>query len=218
VGKLAFVDPRGEHIEANLYKFSDAIRAIPLPSGKVIESSGETVVFADVLRAMRRDVRKLTTAAAALVLVVLAVVVRRWDTFLRVGGALCIGVVMMCGLAVWMGERLNFFNFVALPTTFGVGIDYAINIEDRLRRRCEAGEKGVAAALEEVGPAVTLAWLTSIFGYGSLLTADSRILSSFGRLAILGELTCVLVAVVLLPALWVLRSRRRERSAPQSST
>ena len=38
-----------------------------LPSGKVIESSGELVVFADVLRAMRRDARSLTIAAAALV-------------------------------------------------------------------------------------------------------------------------------------------------------
>ena len=207
VGKLAFVDPRNPHVEENLYKFSDAIRSIPLPSGKVIESSGETVVFADVLRAMRRDVRKLTAVAAVLVLLVLAVVVRRWDTFLRVGGALCIGVVMMCGWAVWMGERLNFFNFVALPTTFGIGIDYSINIEERLRRRCEAGRVGVAAALEEVGPAVTLAALTSIFGYASLLTADSRILSSFGRLAILGEVTCVGVAVVLVPALWKLRAR-----------
>ena len=135
---------------------------------------------------------------------------------LSLGGALCIGVVLMCGWAVWMGERLNFFNFVALPTTFGIGIDYAINVEDRLRRRCEAGRMGVAAALEEVGPAVMLAALTSIFGYGSLLTADSRILSSFGRLAILGEVTCVLVAVVLVPALWTLRARKG--GAPQSRT
>src|SRR5205814_1071381 len=104
-----------------------------LPSGKVIESSGDLVVFADVLRAMRRDVTYLTVAAATLVLLVLGLVSRRWDTFIRVGGSLVAGVAVMLGVAVLVGEKLNFFNFVALPTTFGIGIDYAINIDERLR-------------------------------------------------------------------------------------
>ena len=71
LGKLAFVGPRNEHIESNLYKFTDAIRELQLPSGKTIHSSGELVVFADVLRAMRRDATVLTIAAALLVLLVL---------------------------------------------------------------------------------------------------------------------------------------------------
>src|SRR5207237_633780 len=55
IGKMAYVEPHDEHIEQNLYQFTDAIRTIKLPSGKVIESSGDLVVFADVLRAVRRD-------------------------------------------------------------------------------------------------------------------------------------------------------------------
>jgi predicted RND superfamily exporter protein len=180
------------------------MRSIRLPSGKVIESSGDLVVFADVLRAMRRDARRLTAASAALVLLVLALVSRRAGTFLRVGGALCAGVAIMVGAAVLLGDKLNFFNFVALPTTFGIGIDYAINIEERIRLR---GRAALVDALAESGPAVALASLTSIFGYASLLTADSRALCSFGQLAIIGEICCVLVAVVLVPSLWALRGR-----------
>src|SRR5262249_41914692 len=41
IGKLAYVDPLDENIESNLYKFTDAIRAVRLPAGKVIESSGD---------------------------------------------------------------------------------------------------------------------------------------------------------------------------------
>nr|HEX4315141.1 MMPL family transporter [Kofleriaceae bacterium] len=207
VGTLAYVEPHDEHIEANLYLFTDAIRNIPLPSGKVIQSSGELVVFADVLRAMRRDAVKLTTAAAVLVLVVLGLVTRRVGPFVRVGGALVAGVAVMVGVAVLMGDKLNFFNFVALPTTFGIGIDYAINIEERIRQR-GATRDAIAAAVAESGPPVVLASLTSIIGYASLLTADSRALSSFGALAIVGEVSCVVVAVIVVPAAWAtLRSR-----------
>ncbi len=214
VGKLAYVEPHAENVEDNLYKFTDAIRTIKLPSGKVIESSGDLVVFADVLRAMRRDATKLTFAAAALVLLVLAVVTRRRGAFVRVGGALVAGIIVMCGVAVLLGQKLNFFNFVALPTTFGIGIDYAINIEERIRQR---GRAAMAAALAETGPPVVLASLTSMIGYASLLIADSRALVSFGALAIIGELTCVLLAIIFVPALWALGgnatgSRRADRT------
>ena len=171
----------------------------------MIQSSGELVVFADVLRAMRRDAAKLTTAAALLVLVVLAAVMRRGGAFLRVGGALVAGVAVMVGVAVLMGEKLNFFNFVALPTTFGIGIDYAINIEERIRGRCtQLGRtrEAIADAVAESGPPVVLASLTSMIGYASLLTADSRALSSFGALAIVGEVCCVVIAVAVVPACW----------------
>jgi len=210
VGRLAYVEPKDEHIEANLYLLTDAIRSIQLPSGKVIESSGELVVFADVLRAMRRDARALTIAAAVLVLVVLAAVTRRVGAFVRVGGALVAGVATMIGVAVLLGDKLNFFNFVALPTTFGIGIDYAINIEERIRQR--GGGAAIADAVAESGPPVVLASLTSIIGYASLLTADSRALSSFGALAIVGEVCCVVVAVVAVPAAWGLLARRGRSS------
>jgi predicted RND superfamily exporter protein len=208
IGKLAYVEPKHEHIEANLYKFTDAIRSIRLPSGKVIESSGDLVVFADVLRAMRRDATYLTIAAAVLVLLVLAIVTRHLGTFVRVGGALVAGVAVMCGVAVLLGQKLNFFNFVALPTTFGIGIDYAINIEERLRQR---GRAVLATALGESAPAVVLASMTSIIGYASLVPAASRALSSFGVLAIIGELACVAVAVVVVPAAFAASSARSRR-------
>lgn len=214
VGKLAYVDPHNEQIESNLYLFTDAIRHIVLPSGKVIESSGFTVVFADVLRATRRDAGKLTLWSALLVYLVLAVVTRRTGTFLRVGASLLVGVVWMLGVAVLLGHKLNFFNFVALPTTFGVGIDYGINIEERLQA---LGRNRLVEALREQAPAVMLATATSIFGYGSLLTADSRALSSFGALAVIGEATCVATAVVLVPALFALvRRSPKEATKPET--
>ena len=203
IGKLAFVEPHHEEVQENLYAFADSIRTIRLPSGAVIHASGETVVLADVLRAVARDARRLTGAAAVLVLVVLALFTRKLRPFLRVGLALFVGVVWMVGLAAAFGEKLNFFNFVALPTTFGIGVDYAINVEERLRLRIGR----VADALAEVGPPVLLASSTTVLGYATLLIADNQALKSFAQLAILGEVTCVIAALVLAPALWVRSDR-----------
>ena len=198
LGKLAFLEPHHEEIQENLFAFADSIRSIALPSGVVIHASGENVVLADVLRAVAKDARRLTAAAAVLVLVVLALFTRRLGSFLRVSLALLLGVVWMVGIAAALGEKINFFNFVALPTTFGIGIDYAINVEERLRLR----RGDVLAAMAEVGPPVLLASSTTILGYATLLVADNQALRSFAQLAIIGELTCLAAALVLAPALW----------------
>jgi predicted RND superfamily exporter protein len=213
LGKLAFVEPAHDEVAENLFAFADAIRSIPLPSGKVIHSSGENVVFTDVLRAVAADARKLTAASAILVLLVLLAVTRHRGAFVRVALALLVGVAWMLGLASVLHQKLNFFNFVALPTTFGIGIDYAINVEERVRQR---GRAALASALGEVGPPVALASATTILGYVSLLTADNQALASFGRLAILGELACLVAALVLVPALWAIDRRTVEKSAKAS--
>ena len=40
-------------------------------------------------------------------------------------GALVVGVSWMVGAAAWFGVKVNFLNFIALPISFGIGVDYA---------------------------------------------------------------------------------------------
>jgi predicted RND superfamily exporter protein len=62
-----------------------------------------------------------------------------------------------------------------------------------------------------VGGAVAVCSFTTIVGYGSLLLSANRGIRSFGTAAIVGEITCLLVALALAPALLhVLRPRRAE--------
>ena len=67
------------------------------------------------------------------------------------------------------------------------------------------------AARRETGGAVALCSLTTIIGYGALLVADNQALRSFGLLAVLGEVCCLAVAVVALPAALAAVSRPRPR-------
>ena len=101
--------------------------------------------------------------------------------------------------------RTNFLNFIALPITFGIGVDYGVNIY--LRYRLE-GRGRVGRAVRATGGAVALCSLTTIIGYGALLVADNRGLRSFGAMAILGEVACLAATLVFMPALLALRERR----------
>ena len=120
--------------------------------------------------------------------------------------SLIVGVLLMLGTMAWGGQRLNFSNFVALPITFGIGADYAINM---LKRYQLDGGSDLRAAVASTGGAVAMCSATTIIGFGSLLVAQNQALFSFGVFATAGELTCLVTAIVALPsALTVLAKRR----------
>jgi predicted RND superfamily exporter protein len=102
----------------------------------------------------------------------------------------------MAGIATVAGIKINFFNFIVYPITFGIAVDYGANVLSRMSVR-----RSIAPALAEVGGAVVLCSWTTIVGYGSLILSLNRALRSFGWYAIIGEVTTILSALVLLPAL-----------------
>ncbi len=103
----------------------------------------------------------------------------------------------MGGVAALLHIKINFFNFIVFPITFGIAVDYGANIVVRVRER--GGD--VLGALAEVGPAVALCSWTSMIGYATLLIALNRALRSFGWYAVVGEITSIFTALVMLPAL-----------------
>jgi predicted RND superfamily exporter protein len=114
-----------------------------------------------------------------------------------------------------LGLKLNFINFIALPITFGIGVDYSVNLFQRyLIERDEglARREAMLRSVANAGGAVLMASLTTVIGYGSLLVARNGSLISFGQAAILGEATCLLAAILVMPA-WLYGFRGRGAAA-----
>jgi hypothetical protein len=66
------------------------------------------------------------------------------------------------------------------------------------------------------GAAVVLCSWTTIVGYGSLLAAHSQALRGFGTMAVLGEVFCLVSAVIVLPVAMIgWRRLAVLRTAPQ---
>ena len=179
----------------DLLGLATVLQSLSLPDGTVLENAGVPMVFGAMLRAILHDGPLATALAFLSVLIVVPLVMRPFRAGIVAVVTLIIGIVWMLGAAGWLGVKITFLNFVALPITFGIGVEYAVNVMNRARA---SGD--VATAVAATGGAVALCSWTTIVGYGSLLAAHSHALRGFGGMAILGEIACLLAATVALPA------------------
>lgn len=172
------------------------VRGLDLPEDAVL--GGKAFVFSDMIEAMETDGPKATVVAllGAFLCVWLIVGLRRHGVVTLICGLS--GIIGMVALVALWGLKVNVIDFIALPITVGIGIDYAVNICARDR-----DEPGLTPRqlLSTTGGAVLLCSFTTIVGYGSLLLSDSGGIRSFGLAAILGEFACLVAALTLAPAL-----------------
>jgi predicted RND superfamily exporter protein len=188
---------------------------IPQPGGneKTLDTSGSAVIFASMIRSILRDGPIATGASLLAVVLLILLVMRPMRAAALAIATLLVGVVWMVGAAGLVQVKITFLNFIALPITFGIGAEYAINVVTRKRET-----RDIVRAVVSTGSAVALCSWTTIVGYGSLLAARNRALQGFGAMAILGEVACLLAAVAALPSLVVWLQRRRQPGQFQGSS
>lgn len=186
--------------------FAEGFRALSLPKHTVV--GGQSFLFADIVEAMGRDGPRASLVALLGAILVIGLIVG----FGRYGGVtlLCAvaGILGMIALVSAFGLEVNVIDFIALPITIGLGIDYAVNIVARQRQDPERSPHEVLAT---TGGAVLLCSFTTMVGYGSLLISASGGIRSFGLAAILGEIACVAAALTLAPSLLSLLGRKARR-------
>ena len=193
-----------------LAAFTNELRRI---SGTDARPAGSIPLSADIISSVSRD-GPLATLAALLGVVLLVTAIFRFSrSTLLIIGSLLVGVLWLTAATLVLKVKVNFCNFIAFPITFGIGVDYAVNVMARYR---QTGEKDVIEAIRSTGGAVALCSMTTIIGYGSLLLARNRALFLFGLVAVLGELCCLVTAVVVLPAVLASWAKRRNRNAGAS--
>jgi predicted RND superfamily exporter protein len=213
VGRLVLVYPTlgatAEHGRQAL-SFADTIRRVTrnvAPSARV---AGNLILSADIIESITHDGAKAAILSFLMVALLTIIVLGRFSDAVWVLGSLTVGTLWMGGAFGALDLKLNFVNFVVLPITFGIGVDYAANLYGRYR---EAPTPEMAEALAASAGAVALCSATTIIGYATLLVADNRAIFSFGLAAVLGELACLSTALVALPAVLFVVSRRRSEKS-----
>jgi len=103
------------------------------------------------------------------------------------------GVLWALGVMAVVGYPLNLLNVFVITMVIGVGSDYAIYIIHRVR------EGSSTEQLAQTARAVVLSALTTIVGFGTLITTHYPGLQSMGWMASLGVLFACFTAVVLVP-------------------
>jgi predicted RND superfamily exporter protein len=210
-GTLVYVEsePTASDDLRYLSTYADSFRETRLPSGKVVRGSGHAVIFADMLKAVVRDVPRAVALSLGLTLVTVLLAFRRGASSLAVLFALGVGSAGMASFLWAANVKLNFLNFAALPVTFGIGVDYAVNVAQRHHAE---GARSVTSTLRTSGGAVVLCSLTTVLGYLALLGSHNQAIRSLGSLGVVGEVSCLLSAVLVLPALWLTLETQAHRA------
>ena len=201
-------DPSTADDMRSLVRFADAFRETRLPGGHVVHGSGSAVILADMLRAVVRDVPRAILVSLGLTLAMLLAAFRRGPYLAGVVFALAVGCGGVACFLNFADIKLNFLNFSALPITFGIGVDYAVNVAQRYEAD---GDTSILRVLRTSGGAVVLCSLTTMLGYLALLGSHNAAIRGLGAIAAVGELSCLLAAVLVMPALWQLAERSRWR-------
>lgn len=209
-GRIVYISPTSPELVDDahyLFRWADSYRETKLPDGTTIRGSGRAVIYADMWAAVISDVPPAIGFSLAATVLVVVVAFRAGRAALAVLSSLLVGVAWMTGGLALLGVKLNFLNFIALPLTFGIGVDYAVNVMQRYVRE---GAGGALRAVQETGGAVVLCSLTTALGYLALVGSMNTAVRSMGVAAVIGELTCLFAAILGLPAALVLLDRRRQ--------
>lgn len=216
VGNLVIVEPTIDKVAlssaVNQFRLISELRSIVdsvRPGTPVV---GTLPVTVDMYQSVRKDGPTATLIAFLSVVILVIALFRQPAAVGFTLFSLALGVSWLLGIIFGFDFKINFLNFIALPITFGIGVDYGVNMIQRYRTE---GRGNILRAVRGTGGAVALASLTTIIGYGSLLLAGNQAFFSFGRLAILGEVTTLTAALLSLPAFLYLRDKRRLRLLPQ---
>ncbi len=212
IGRQILVYPRPNDFlwraEA-MHEFVRTLRELSTDKGRGGRVAGSIPLTSDILDSIGRDAPIASAASLAGVILVVIVVLRALRPTLYVIVSLLIGVVWLAGGTMALGIKINFANFIAFPITFGIGVDYAVNV---IARYEQDDTHNVRTAIMSTGGAVGLCSMTTIIGYSSLLLAKTRALYYFGLVAVMGEVACLTTAVIALPALLLLLQRWRNKT------
>ncbi|GMV14347.1 MAG: MMPL family transporter [Polyangiaceae bacterium] len=208
-GNIVYIVPRSDASVWNaryLIRWAESFRSTPLPNGEVIQGSGRAVIYADMIMTVVEDAPKAITVSAlgSVLIILVAFGLNRaaWGVFLPWLG----GVAGLLAFMYLKKIQLNFLNFVTLPITIGIAAEYAHNLMQRVRIE---GPDKLYSVVVETGGAVVLCSLTTTIGYLALMLSINRGIVSFGLAAAVGEILCVLAAVLFLPAFLFWKAQRK---------
>ncbi|MBI2889803.1 MAG: MMPL family transporter [Nitrospirae bacterium] len=184
-------------------RFAEDVRTIPTRQG-IFHAGSDTIVLVDVFDLMLRDGRTafLSAFLAIVVLVLLDFRSIRLASLSLV--PLVVGMVWMLSAMFFFKIKLNFFNMIVLPSLIGIGTDYGVHI---LHRYLAEGDIGVT--MNRLLGSILVASLTTIFGFGGMITAHHEGLESIGVLANIGLICVTLASLFFLPVLLRVVAGRR---------
>ncbi len=190
--------------------------------GVEMKLTGEPSLDADQIIASTSDTIKALMITIALIITLFFFSYR---TFLRPAltfMVLIMAVLWSLGFALIFVGHFNILSVAVIPMVLGIGIDFGIQILGRYEE--ELGQnrtvtEAITAAMEHTGIAIITGGSTTAAAFFTLCFNDFVGLAELGIIAGASMILCIVANLVVLPAVFILRDRKRtaEQLQAQSS-
>lgn len=188
----------------NIYQLEKEIRSLKKEiAEKNIKTSilNENLLAAKIMDWVKKKGPWAMAAAAGIVFLILLIDMRSFGWAVKTFLPLFTGLVLTGAFMALFHVKLNFINFVMLPSIIGMMIDHCIYLAHHIQ---DYSRGETLKSLQETGSAIILSALTSFAGYASLNIASHKGIQSVATLMEIGIFTCTVCVLFMLPALFQL--------------
>ena len=180
--------------------------------------TGSPVYLKEINDYLQGGMLTLGAAAIAVMMVVLALMFRvRWRLLPLL--AVLVGVVWTFSILGLIGIDLSLVTISGLPILIGLGIDFAIQIHNRVEEEVvlDHDEHPIAETLANLAPPLIAAALAGVVAFMALRLSRVPMIRDFGVLLAIGIVVLVAVGIVLPTAIlgireWTVPTERRGAS------
>lgn len=133
-------------------------------------------------------------------------------------GAVLIGTVWAFGILGYLGVSLTMVTISGLPIFLGLGVDFAIQMQNRFEEELERHhgiDEAVRRALRFMAPPLLVAMTGAVVGFLALRISRVPMIREFSLMLVVGTVTLVVVAVTLPVSILAWREMRFSRAAKE---
>ena len=165
----------------------------------------------DLQKQVLHDSSRALVWTAAGILLIVYLCFRSFRVSLIVLIPIVFGVIATFGVLLLVGHRFSFMSITAIPLIIGIGIDNGIHL---VRRYQENESNEILTIAKASGAALIQSNLTTMFGFGALMTSSFAPLAEMGLVTSLGVALALAGGLLLIPAVIFLGERRRGLVVP----
>lgn len=205
----ASIEAEGDAAEAILAATSSAEI-----EGFDLLSTGAPVLLKDINDYLRGGMLTLGAIALVVMLIVLAVTFRVRTRLLSLGVTV-IAIIWIFGLLGFIGFDLSLVTIAGLPILIGMGIDFAIQMHNRVEEELlvDRSPDPFAMTLRWLGPPLVVAVVAAVIAFLSMQISEVPMVRDFGVMLAIGIVVLLVAGVAV--SLAALGSReRRKPSTP----
>jgi hydrophobe/amphiphile efflux-3 (HAE3) family protein len=191
------------------------------PAGIVADPTGDLELFTTLIDEIDEGKTQMTILGFGLILVFLSLVYR------KIGKAASplIPIIMIVG---WNGLIMYSLGIDYTPLTaclgsmsIGVASEYTILIMERYYEETERGREffdAIHRSVSQIGTAITVSGMTTVFGFSALILSTFNIIQNFGVVTVITVGFSLIGAIIVMPAVLALMGRSPARSASESAS